>query len=181
MRVPGHLWTILIVAALHTAGGNIVLAHGATVLATSRAPGPITLGPGATHIPLVSAQDSTITTENTSLATRLKTINPEQQLYLKLLNLRAQQAPGVTYNVYLNLPPNQPPRGTSDPHYLGTISFFDAEGGRDRGVATNVTEPLKRLAAEGKIDSDTVITIVPAGTPTKGATLQVGNIVITAE
>jgi hypothetical protein len=181
MCVPGHLLTMLIIAALHLAGSGPVLAQGSTVLATSRVPGAITLGTGATQVPLVAAPDSATPTEHTSLTARLKTVGPEQRLYLKLRSLRTPQAPGVTYNVYVNLPPNQLPRGTSDPHYLGTFSFFEAEGARDPSAVINVTEPLKRLAAVGQVGDDAVLTIVPAGTPSKSATPQIGEIIITAE
>jgi hypothetical protein len=180
MCVPGQLWILLIVAALHMAGSGPVLAQDSTVLAMSRVPGAITLGTSGTQVPLVAAPDGAPSAEHPSLTTRLKSVGPEQRLYLKLLSVSTAQAPGVTYDVYLNLPPT-PPRGTSDPHYLGTFSFFDAEGARDRSVVLNVTEPLKRLVAAGQVGDDAVLTIVPAGTPSKRATPQIGKIVITAE
>lgn len=147
-------------------------------LAVSQAPGPITLAHGPTRIPLAPADAKS--GEQSSFVARLRSLQQERRFYLELAAPRADTAPGVSYNVYLNLPPQQPPRGTDDPHYLGTFSFFDVAGARQRGISVNVTERLKRLAAAGALGSDVTLTIVPAGDPAPGAAPQVAKIALTA-
>ena|SRR5690242_5889602 len=129
----------------------------------------VTLSPGRADVRLGEG----------ALGTRLKTVGPNRRLFLQLQSLKAEQSPGVTYNVYLNLPDGRAPQGVADPHYLGTFSFFDTEG-RSRSLEIDVTGKLRRLAADGKIGADATITIVPAGQPSADARPRIGAIAITA-
>jgi hypothetical protein len=179
MSGRGIFFALGLVAALTAAAGP-ARAHGPTILATSRGLGGITLGPGPTRVPLVSSTHDGAAAGQTPLIGRLRSLGPGRRLYLELVGVTAHEPPGITYNVYLNLPPDAPTRGAADPHYLGTFGFFDVGAG-DRPVVLDVTEPVKRLVAAGAIGHDAVVTVVPAGTPTPRVSPQLDAIVITAE
>ena len=144
-----------------------------TALAVSR--DPITLGAGRTEIRLAAPQDAA---GAAPLAARIKT-TADRPLYLKFERLTFNVDPGVGYNAYLDLPRGRPPQGTGDPHYVGAITFFDAESGRPAVI--NITDRVKRLALDGKLKPDSTLTLVAAGEPSKGAVPQIGRIVLSAE
>jgi hypothetical protein len=146
-------------------------------------------GPAFAQAPMPLAQTGPITLTSPRadvrldgegpLAARLKTVAPTQRLFLRLEGLKSEQTPGVSYNVFLNLPDGRPPQGTRDPHYLGTFSFFDTEG-RERAVEIDVTERLKRLAADGKLGAHARLTLAAAGEPSAGARPRIGRVLIVA-
>jgi hypothetical protein len=139
------------------------------------APGVITLGSGPTEVSLVGASESGAPG---SVAARLKNIAADRQIYLTFTRAQAPAAPGITYNVYLSLPANTVPRGTSDPHYVGTLNFYNATSGRPLDMSLNITPHVGRLLAASEIGNDVRVTIVPAGEP--AAAPQVSGIRITA-
>lgn len=148
-------------------------------LAASQQPGrAIALGAGPTEVmiaPVRQASDRGAA----SLASRLRALPPATPVYLQLLGARSEQAPGVTYNVYLNLPAGSAGQGAADPHYVGTFSFFDAEV--PRNLAINVTDHLKRMNAAGLIDAGARVTIVPAGAPSRDAKPEIAKITVIAQ
>ena len=148
------------------------LAQSPTALAVSR--DPITLGAGRTEIRLAPPRDAV---GAAPLAARIKTA--DRPLYLKFEQLTSNVDPGVSYNAYLDLPPGRAPQGTSDPHYVGAVTFFNAESGRPAVI--NITDPVKRLALDGKLKPDSTLTLAAVGEPSKGATPQIGRIVLSAE
>src|SRR3546814_18028400 len=52
----------------------------------------------------------------------------DRQLYVVVRDLMAEEPPGVTYNLFLDLPEGTKSSGTDDPHYIGTFGFFGAVG-----------------------------------------------------
>jgi hypothetical protein len=173
--------TALVVAAFVAyvaLGGASAVAERSIPLATSSAQGPITLGTRPTQVRLVAPPDAP-TGDASSLGARVRTLPADRPVYLRLIGLTANTAPGVTYNVYLNLPAGRAPGGTADPHYLGSFSFFDANPAR--GTAFNISKQLRQLDAAGKVGPDTTLTIVAAGEPSAGSAPQIGRIVVTAE
>ncbi len=155
-------------------------AQGPMPLAFAKTSDAIKLGAERTDIPLVAAEGNGPARDAAPLAARVKSLAPDNRVYLRLQGLAAEGDPGVSYNVYLNLPPNRAPQGASDPHYLGTFSFFDAEGG-ERSRAINITAQLKRLAAQGKLGPDATLTLVPAGEFVARAAPRIGRVVITTQ
>jgi len=147
------------------------LAQSSTALAVSR--DPITLGAGRTEIRLAPPRDGA-----TPLAARIKT-TADRPLYLKFERLTSNVDPGIAYNAYLALPPDRLPQGTGDPHYVGAVTFFNAESGRPAVI--NITDRVKRLALDGKLKPDSTLTLVAVGEPSKGAIPQIGRVVLSAE
>jgi hypothetical protein len=137
-------------------------------LAASASSGVITLGAGPTEVTLVAASDSV---ESRSVAGRLRSVEAGRQIYLTFTRAQAQAAPGITYNVYLGLSANTIPRDTSDPHYVGTLNFYNATSGRPLDMSLNITPQVGRLLTAGEIGDDVRVTIVPAGEPAATPTI----------
>jgi hypothetical protein len=150
-------------------------------LASSTATAPVMLGAGPTRVPLAAVRDPREITPEQPLAARLRAAAAGQQVYLNLQAMATENAPGVSYNVYLNLPQGQAPQGVEDSHYLGTMNFFNAQSGRPGQVALNITEALQRLLRRGDVGTDEMtLTIVPAGAPDPAAKPQIGKFLIVA-
>ena len=92
------------------------------------------------------------------------------RVVLSLRELQAQRDPGMTYEVFVDLPLGAPPE-VADQHYVGLINFFGVaassghggHGGRD--VELDVTDVISRLNSSGRLLDRTAITLVPVGTP----------------
>jgi hypothetical protein len=132
---------------------------------------------GATRIPLVPANARPGDPGRSGFQISLPRGN--RQVYLVLRNIFAESAPGVGYDVYLNLPAGRPPEGRSDPHYVGTIHFFDTSRGHAREARLDITEKLKMPAAERESNATPSVTVVPAATARADA--QIGSVAIEAE
>jgi tyrosinase len=168
----------LSIALLLTACNLPGAAQGEQPLATSGA-GIIKLDRGRTDVGLAPVREGRDVAATASLGSALKRFAAGKQVYLTLVQTAAQDAPGVTYNVYLNLPPGAAPQGPSDVHYAGTFGFFDSVG-RATDVSLNITPHIERMLARGELDKDTRVTIVPAGQPSASALPQIGRLVVTA-
>ena len=62
-------------------------------------------------------------------------------------------------NVFVNCPYLSPSTGFVDPHYAGTFSLFGDPGhvahdGGDRDFIIDLTEPVRALATEGRINNE---------------------------
>jgi hypothetical protein len=123
--------------------------------------GPIALGAGPTRV--VLSPPSTAA----PLVQRIRTLAPSDQVYLVLQGIDTGVPPGVTYNVFLGPPDPAASAGPADPHYVGTLSFFDA--GPSRNAVFNVTRKIKALSESGTLNDRPSVTVVPAGTPEGGA------------
>jgi tyrosinase len=121
------------------------------------------------------------------LSKHVKQLKPGRRLYVVAKNLRADVQPGVVYHVYFDLPAGATPEpGKRDPHYVGTLNFFDAhdhEGGAEAaGIAKfrsfDVTLVAKRLQATNRLSTKPTLTIAPANQPEAGAKPVVGEITV---
>jgi len=127
--------------------------------------------------------------ENVPLGQRVKQLKPGKRLYVVAKNLRADVQPGVVYHVYFDLPAGtQPKPGKRDPHYIGTLNFFDAghpEG--DSGMSAmatakarsfDVTRVAKSLQATKRLSAKPGLTIAPVKQPEADARPVVGEITV---
>lgn len=144
----------------------------------SRAPVQVSLapppGPEAVDVPL---------------SDRVKRLPAGHHLYLVAKNLRANVQPGVVYHVYFDLPAGTTPKGgASDPHYVGTINFFDAKHGEQGGGmeamgtakfrSFDVTQVAKNLLAKKSLSANPTLTIAPVAQPNAEARPVVGEITL---
>ena len=99
--------------------------------------------------------------------------------------LRADVQPGVVYNVYFDLPPGTTPKpGKRDPHYVGTLNFFDTsehEGGAEamgevKFRSFDATRVARNLHLTKRLSDKPSLTIAPAKEPEAGARPVVGDI-----
>jgi hypothetical protein len=139
----------------------------------------IKLAGARTDIGVTPVRDSREPAAAASLSATLKRFGAGKQVYLTFVQATAQDSPDVTYNVYINLPPGAAPQGTSDPHYAGGFSLFNAVG-RATDVSLNITPHVQRMLERGELDTDTRVTVVPAGQPNVAATPQIQQVVIAA-
>lgn len=169
--------SVVLAILLTTACSHGASAQDPGALAASTSLGVITLGAGPTEVTLVAPSDRAGSSDS-SVAGRLRSVEAGRQIYLTFARAQAQAAPGVGYNVYLGLPANTLPQGTSDSHYAGTLNFYNATG-RPLDMSLNITSQVARLLAGNDIGDSVRVTIVPAGeaaTPSP----QVGGIRITS-
>ncbi|HVI70445.1 MAG TPA: hypothetical protein VM656_03040, partial [Pyrinomonadaceae bacterium] len=112
---------------------------------------------------------------NQSLASRIAKVPSGKSLYLVFKNLNTPKQPEELYNVYINLEEGKTPTAADTP--AGTINFYNfAQKARsDAFFSFDVTEALKKLAAEKRL-SNLVITIVPAAPPADGVVPTIGQI-----
>jgi hypothetical protein len=172
--------TLVLLIVLSAACALRGLAQDPMPLATSSSPDAVSLRPGKTEVRLVPVQDDRRRGERPSIASRLRGVVAGHQVYLNLTEVKAEDPPGVTYNVYVNLPPDRPPAGTSDPHYVGTFSFFNALSSRPTAVAINITPHVERLLSIAEIGDDLRVAIIPSGgTANLAAAPQIGKVLLT--
>jgi tyrosinase len=121
------------------------------------------------------------------LSKHIKQLKPGRHLYVIAKNLRAEVQPGVVYHVYFDLPAGTTPKpGKRDPHYVGTLNFFDAhdhEGGSEAaGTAKfrsfDVTRVAKNLQATKRLSANPGLIIAPANQPEADAKPVVGEITV---
>jgi len=125
--------------------------------------------------------------EQLPLSARIKQLKAGRRLYVVAKNLRADVQPGVVYHVYFDLPPGTTPKpGKRDPHYIGTLNFFDAhdhEGGPEAaGMAKfrsfDVTRVAKNLQATKRLSTKPTLTIAPANQPEADAKPVIGELTV---
>jgi len=108
-------------------------------------------------------------------------VNPKQRVLLVIDDVAASAPPDVSYEVYLNLPPNEAPDYKSR-HFAGTFSAFGADlhhpgHGAPLKVTLNVTKTIAALA-KGTIDPANVqVTFVPVRAGEKAGTQVVTRVI----
>jgi hypothetical protein len=111
-------------------------------------------------------------------------LTPERHIYLLFKNLYAEKAPGVLYRIYLDLPVDAVPE-KNDPHYIGSLNFFQAgrlnESGQtipEQSVfhSLDVTRVGKTLESRGLLSETISITVIPSSPPADGAKPRIGRI-----
>jgi len=148
--------------------------------------GPVELGSGPLRVNLTPPPGPEATP--VSLKNRIRQLRPGKRLYFVARNLDAEIQPGVLYHVYFDLPAGTTPRpGKLDPHYVGTLNFFDAHNAHEGGPegmsmmkfrSFDVTRVAKRLLSQNRLSAAPTLTIAPVGKPEEGARPIVGEITI---
>lgn len=125
---------------------------------------PVTLGAKPVRLTLKSA----------ALSSKVDALRSGNRLFLVIRGLHADRQPGVTFDVYLDLPAAATP-AQRESHYAGNIHFFNAvigNRGNPRAAAftLDITELARTLRSRGLLRNATTITIepsegAPSGTP----------------
>jgi tyrosinase len=144
---------------------------------------PVTLGSSAVRAPLTTPAPTL--TNGAAPTLRLAAPPASRNLYLILGGIDAMTDPGsIVYNVFLDLPEGTAP-SESDPHYVGSLNFFNAAvghdghdqgGGHGHTIAFNVTNVVKALQASNKLSDKPTVTLVPNGELSGGAAPTVNEI-----
>ena len=153
------------------------LTAGAAISVTrATATGEVALANARVDVPLQPAASPTA-----AAPTQQKTFGlsaPSRRLYLVIGGITAAEDDDSTYNVFLDLPEGQTDAPTTDPHYVGTLNFFNAAGHEDHAAAGhnttfNVTDTVKAL--QGKLTATPKVTLVRIG-DAKGATPKIRQV-----
>ncbi|MGH6835284.1 MAG: hypothetical protein ACREC9_06985 [Methylocella sp.] len=142
-----------------------------TIADSGHADGGIMLGAEAQRI-VLSPTSERLAAPRASLASRLRALASDHALYVIFDGLTAQGSPETVYNVYFDLEDGPPAKGASDPRYIGTLHFFDAVGAsveNAKAAAFNVTEVIRNLQLRDPESRVISVTLIPIGTPAKGA------------
>jgi hypothetical protein len=147
--------------------------------------GPVRLGMAGSAIIMQRATGGNAKTAFHNYVERLKT---GEHIMLVLSDLQTDQAPGVVYDLFVNMPRNTPP-GDTDRYYVGSINFFEASGHGSEGVQNSeakdrrrpflsydVTEALRGMAKRGNLPESPTVTIIPSGSPFPAAHPIIGRI-----
>ncbi|MEB3157609.1 MAG: hypothetical protein VKO26_09265 [Cyanobacteriota bacterium] len=116
---------------------------------------------------------------------------PETRRHLVLRGLTASAQPGVTYSVYIDLPPGATP-GADDPRRVGTVNFYAArppgapvaaEGPAPREdneeklfFSFDLTTAIASMRSRGLLLPQTTVTFIPDGRPEADALVVVGRL-----
>ena len=92
------------------------------------------------------------------------------RVYLVLRGLAANLPPGITYDVFLDLPAGEN-RHAMNKYLIGNINFYDM---RVRSfLSFDITS---RLNGPGKADGDFKVTLIPDGNPASDSHIQIDRI-----
>lgn len=148
--------------------------------------GAVELRPTAVSVTLEPPPPTSPGALQETLTGRVAALPPTRQLYLVAKGVRADAQPGVLYNLYLD-----PPRGRRlttggrNPHYLGSINFFDAAththghgGAGTKAFSLDITRAARTLHARGRLRAKPTLLIAPAGQPAAEAKPVIGEITL---
>ena len=112
------------------------------------------------------------------LADQMGGLQGRSRIYLVLRDLSTEKAPGVLYQIRLNLPPDQkndPPENLA----VGTINFYASQSRSrqsDFFFSFDVTDLMKSLAGRNLLSDRLTITITPEETPLGASEPTIGQI-----
>lgn len=117
----------------------------------------------------------------------VKALTPNQAVFLVLRNVEADAAPGVTYDIYLDLPAGTAPSNDL-PNFIAPLNFFGVTPMSDRMAmpmprtfSYDVTEKVKALQAAGQLSNTPIITLVPQGAPDTAAKPTIGQVQLVSQ
>jgi hypothetical protein len=89
-----------------------------------------------------------------------------QRLHLLIRGLTMESAPGVIYQIYLNLPRNATPTA-NDPHYVGSLNFYNATTpGAARPPTMQSFDVTELMRRDGQADREhPTIVFIAVNTP----------------
>ena len=162
--------TALLLASLPVTVGAVRAAAAPETIASTAPAGGVVLNTGLTRL---------ILSGRMPVADMLDALPPGRGLFLVLSDLHAKTAPGVIYDLYLDLPPGAAPHA-GWPGYVASLNFFGAPQGpradRPRRVSYDVTNALERLRGRRVLSRDLTLTIVPEQPPDPEAQPAIGRI-----
>lgn len=150
-----------------------VAAAGQEAKTISASAQPIQLGVAEVSVPLqVEPGEASISTTSDS----------NSRYFVILDGLSTNVDPNVLFDVFIDLPSSAGPDEKLK-HYVGTFSFFGAEGHHSHGAGPNfeVTEVVQALGQSGSLKPESVITIIPIGVPSIDASPSVSRIQLVAQ
>lgn len=142
--------------------------------------GPVVLSTGSARVALQPIS----TTAQRTLASRIQALAPGHRIYLVLKGLQVVKQPGTLYRLYLDLPSDAKP-SRNDPHYIGTLNFFNAVKSSGFGAPTtqnslffsyDITATVKNLQARRLLSDSNTITIFASRTPNAESEPRIGRI-----
>jgi hypothetical protein len=164
---------VLLIATLSSRSQNrskLATDKGATLIAA--ATGAVELASARVSIPLKAAGPG----GNRRLADRIRSLQAGQRIYLRIADLTTNEAPGVLYGIYLDLPPG----ASLEPHnryFVGYLNFFDVQGSNRHSFRSfDVTDLLEKLQDQEALASTTTVTISPQQPPAQGSKPLIGRI-----
>jgi tyrosinase len=137
----------------------------------------VSLAQEVTRLPMAAAK---VPQAQEAFTAHVAKLAPEKQIFLVIKNLKADAHPGVTYQVFLDVPAGRS-LAQASAHRVGTINFFDAvmqHGQSSKFFSFDITDIVKGLQANRLLQDKPVITIVPAGKPAADAKPVVGEVSI---
>ncbi|HSK38150.1 MAG TPA: hypothetical protein VK943_00130 [Arenibaculum sp.] len=140
-------------------------------------PQGVQLGDAPVRVPLRMAQ--------TAAPVYPDAVGQGRRVLLIFEDLRAAAPTGAPFDVHLGLPAGARPE-PDGPHYVGTISFFDAvsppgNGAEGPSAVLDVTDPFQALRARGLLDDEPSVTLVPSGRLAPRADPSIGGVVLMVE
>jgi hypothetical protein len=106
----------------------------------------------------LGAQPTRVTLKGPSVASRAESLSRGSRLFLVIGGLRADRDPGVTYDVYLDLPARATAAQRTR-HYAGNVHFYSA----DPHFSFDITDLARALRKAGALREATTLTFVPDG------------------
>src|SRR5262245_49325109 len=172
-----------IAAALLQEATMTARSQGATQIVLARTDGPFLLDGGPTRIPL-RALPARAGAKMRSLAALLNRVQSEEHVLLVLRGLHAEQPPNIVVQVYLGLSEGETPAEKDDPHYAGTLNFFNsvrppgAEGvhGPDQFDSFDVSDVIANLRTAKKLTDPVHLTLQPVGKAAEGSKPSISRI-----
>ena len=166
-RFFGIALSLFVLVGVQVSAANKRKASNHTVIAKTA--GAVTIKSDGVRVSLEPVR------KNQSLATRIARVPAGKNIYLVLKNIQTNKQPGELYHVYLNL---EEGKKATPEAAVGTLNFFNFERkpSPDSFFSFNVTEALKKLAADRQLSERLTITIIPDGTPEEGAIPTIGQI-----
>jgi len=150
--------------------------QGPTQIVLARTDGPFELNDAPLRIAL-KAMPARAGAKGRSLAALLDRVQQDEHVLLVLRGLHAEQPPNIVVQVYLGLSEGEMPTTQDDPHYAGTLNFFNVvrppggEGvhGPDQFDSFDVSDVIQNLRTAKKLTDPVHLTLQPVGKAAEGS------------
>ena len=125
-----------------------------------------------------------------SLARQVQGLRPEQRIFLRLRDLSTRVAPGVVYQIYLDLSADSDSTEHAEQHLIGSLNFYadvrppdeSGDNASHGSVRTfDVSKRIREMAGRGLLTEDTTVTFIAGGVSDSGAKPRIGSVEIVVE
>jgi hypothetical protein len=142
----------------NAANGLLVLLMGSVLFAQDSDGGKLTLA-ASEQMALTNKPVTTVLQINRDMKSKVAQAAESARVYLVVRRPTADRPPGVTYDVFVNLPPGK--KGAEmTPYLVGTINFFEIRA--KSFVSFDITDRIRGiLSAGGSVN----VTLIPDGEP----------------